>query len=148
MLKLPIILVAIFVLAMFFVGSMGFIEKYSFKGQSALSVFVFSCGLLIILSSGYSFRKANTTVNPLTPEKSAQLVTTGLYALSRNPMYIGFLTWLLACAIFIGSIANLLFFPLYIILVNKLYIVPEEKALEMLFKNEFEDYKKSISRWI
>lgn len=148
MFKLPVVLVAIIILAMFFIGSMGFIERYHFNNKATLSILIFCCGLLIILFSGYSFRKANTTVNPITPENSTQLVTTGLYALSRNPMYIGFLTWLLACAIFIGSVVNLLFFPLYIILANKLYIIPEEKALEKIFENKFKDYKKRVRRWI
>jgi protein-S-isoprenylcysteine O-methyltransferase Ste14 len=38
-----------------------------------------------------AFRRAKTTVNPLHPEKASALVTTGLYRITRNPMYVGLL---------------------------------------------------------
>jgi protein-S-isoprenylcysteine O-methyltransferase Ste14 len=63
-------------------------------------------------------------------------------------MYIGYLAWLVAFAIFIANPINLLLLPLYIFLVNCLYIVPEEKALENLFENEFREYKNRVKRWI
>jgi protein-S-isoprenylcysteine O-methyltransferase Ste14 len=37
-----------------------------------------------------SFRRAGTTVNPLTPGASSTLVRSGVYTLTRNPMYLGF----------------------------------------------------------
>jgi protein-S-isoprenylcysteine O-methyltransferase Ste14 len=37
-----------------------------------------------------SFRHAGTTVNPLTPTASSSLVRSGVYTVSRNPMYLGF----------------------------------------------------------
>ena len=42
-----------------------------------------------------SFRRAGTTVNPLTPAASSSLVRSGIYTRSRNPMYLGFLLLLL-----------------------------------------------------
>ncbi len=148
MIKLPVILLVMFMLAMFVLHAImpGFGFEYS--NQLYLSLTIFAFGLAVIAIGGYSFRKAKTTVNPMTPEQSTRLVTTGIYNISRNPMYIGFLAWLIACFIFVGNIANVLLLPLYIILVNKLYILPEEKALGKLFKNDFFEYKARVKRWI
>ena len=46
-------------------------------------------GLLIELFAVLSFRRAQTTINPLRPDNTTALVTDGIYALSRNPMYLG-----------------------------------------------------------
>ena len=55
-----------------------------------LSVPVIAAGALVLFLAVRSFGKANTTVNPITPEEAEQLVTTGLYRFTRNPMYSGY----------------------------------------------------------
>ena len=122
--------------------------KFNFINQSIISLAILCLGIFIIAIGGYTFRKENTTVDPRHPELTTRLVTNGIYSFSRNPMYIGFLAWLLACALFLGNITNILLFPLYILFVNKLYIVPEEEALQILFSDEFDNYKKEVARWI
>lgn len=146
--KLPVVLVAIFMVIMIILDAVmpGF--GVDFPNQSLVTLITFAFGFVILAIGGYSFRKAKTTVNPMTPEKTTRLVTHGIYSLSRNPMYIGFLAWLIASLIFVGNIVNVLLLPLYIFLVNKLYIAPEEKAMEKLFNNEFSDYKSRVRRWI
>jgi len=146
--KLPVVLVLIFISLMFVVDEVNILPSYTFKYKLIFSLIIFFSGVLIILIAGYSFKKAQTTVNPMTPEKTTQLVKTGIYKYSRNPMYIGFTAWLLACVVFIGNPAHLLLPPLYVLLVNKLYIVPEENALEKLFKQEFTQYKSRVRRWL
>jgi len=122
--------------------------QFQFPGQFFAAFTIFSFGLLVIVMGGYSFRRAETTVNPAKPEQASQLVTSGVYTMSRNPMYIGFLMWLIAYVMFSGYAINLLVFPIYVVLVNRLYIIPEEKALEKIFGNEFKEYKKRVRRWI
>jgi len=146
--KIPILLVALFVSIMFVIDATNIVDSYHFQYQWIISLALFVAGLLVITVGGLLFKKANTTVNPMTPEKSTQLVTTGIYRYSRNPMYIGFLAWLLAAALFIGNPLGLLLLPPFIWLVNKLYIYPEEKALEKLFGDEFSIYKSEVGRWL
>jgi len=145
--KLPVLLVAIFVFSMFLVDSFNIFTNFDFRYQSEISFIVLSFGVLLVAIGGYTFRKLRTTVNPMTPELTRVLVKDGIFRLSRNPMYIGFFAWLLACALFIGNIANFAFFPLYVFLVNKMYIIPEEEALGKLFGSEFEEYKNKVGRW-
>lgn len=122
--------------------------KIDIPYRMMVSIMIFSIGLVVIVIGGYRFRKAGTVINPMTPEQSTTLVTTGIYQLSRNPQYVGFLLWLLACVVFIGNVVNVLLLPLYVLLVNGLYIEPEEKALEKIFKSEYVEYKKRARRWI
>ncbi len=146
--KLPMVLVLLFVVFMIVIGESLAFYKYSFDSQLSVAAFIFIIGLFIVLAGGYSFRVAKTTVNPLTPDKSTQLVTSGVYALSRNPMYVGFLLWLISCAVFVGSLINLLFLVLYIVLANRFYIAREEKALGELFGKEYKKYKNRVRRWV
>src|SRR5437016_236280 len=48
-------------------------------------------GAVTSLLGVLSFRRAGTTVNPIKPNSSSSLVVSGVYTLSRNPMYLGFL---------------------------------------------------------
>jgi protein-S-isoprenylcysteine O-methyltransferase Ste14 len=141
-------LVTIFVVIMFTLEWSKLSYRFNIPHQWLLSIVIFVSGLMIIAIGGFQFRKEKTTVNPINPENTTHLVTTGLYKISRNPMYVGFLAWLLACVIFMGNIVNLLLLPVFIIMVNKLYIQPEEKALERLFGNQFTEYTKRVRRWL
>ena len=146
--RLPILLVAVFSGLMVYIGSLTKVFQFDFEGQTALSVLLFAIGFLLLLIAGVLFRKSNTTVNPLTPEKTTTLVTAGLYRFSRNPMYVGFLLWLLAVFVFVGSGVNSVFLVLFIWAANRFYIVPEELVLETLFGEAYLKYKQYVRRWI
>jgi len=119
-----------------------------FESSVILALVSFAIGTAIILVAAFTFRRAKTTVNPATPDKSSQLVTQGPYRYSRNPMYLGFGIWLLAYALYLANIATLLILVLFIFIANYLYIIPEEQALNRLFKVEFENYKHKVRRWL
>jgi len=95
-----------------------------------------------------SFRRARTTVNPMKPELSSSLVTSGIYKLTRNPMYLGFLLVLLGWAVFLSSVLAFLFLPAFILYMNRFQIDPEERALATLFGQEFTAYKARARRWL
>jgi len=104
-----------------------------------------------LLSDGFSvwqFLKNKTTFNPLHPENSNQLVTTGLYAFSRNPMYVGLLVLLLGWGLILGSLSAFLILPLFIIVINTQQIIPEEQILERKFNQDYLDYKMAVRRWL
>ena len=113
-----------------------------------LSVLIFLAGLAINISAAISFRKANTTMNPRKPKKATNLVDTGVYKLSRNPMYLGLLFILIGWTIWLGSVFNIAILLLFIWYITVFQIVPEEKVLEVLFAEEFESYRSRVRRWI
>jgi protein-S-isoprenylcysteine O-methyltransferase Ste14 len=95
-----------------------------------------------------AFRGAKTTVNPMKPEKSAALVSSGVYRITRNPMYVGMAFILLAWAVFLASpwaLVGPLVFAAYI---TRFQIRPEERVLAARFGAEFARYQTCVRRWL
>lgn len=112
------------------------------------------CTPLIVLAGAlglgglHAFARQRTTFNPLAPEASRALVTTGVYRFSRNPMYLAMLLLLAAWGLWLGNIASWLLLPLSVWLLNTLQIKPEERVLRARFGREFEDYARRVRRWL
>jgi protein-S-isoprenylcysteine O-methyltransferase Ste14 len=105
-------------------------------------------GATIAISGVLSFRRARTTVNPLKPDTSSSLVRSGVYTLTRNPMYLGMLMLLLAWGIYLSNALALLFVPLFLVYMNRFQIEPEERALTARFGQEFVAYTRQVRRWL
>jgi protein-S-isoprenylcysteine O-methyltransferase Ste14 len=115
------------------------------------SVFAFifcTVGVAIILAGFLAFLRAKTTVNPLTPEATTAMVTSGIYRFSRNPMYFGFLVVLTGWAMYLSNLLAFAFLPLFVLYINRFQIVPEERALCAKFSHVFTAYKCSVRRWL
>lgn len=95
-----------------------------------------------------AFRAAHTTVNPLHPEKASALVSTGVYRITRNPMYVGMLCLLLAWAAFLAHPAALLGPLLFVLYITRFQIIPEERILQARFGEPYVEYMKQVRRWI
>lgn len=113
-----------------------------------------AAGTLALLGFGSSvagmlaFNRAKTTMTPLEPEKATALVTDGVYAYTRNPMYLGVTTELLAWAVYLASPWALLGPPAFALYIARFQIKPEERAMAKLFGAGYEDYKMRVRRWL
>jgi protein-S-isoprenylcysteine O-methyltransferase Ste14 len=105
-------------------------------------------GVVVAMLGVASFRRAKTTVNPLHPEAASSLVISGIYRLTRNPMYLGMLLLLLGWAMFLANALAFVFPAAYIPLMNRLQIIPEETALTAKFGADFSAYKSKVRRWL
>lgn len=105
-------------------------------------------GLAIALNGIMAFKRGKTTVNPKRPIDTARLVNTGIYRYSRNPMYLGMLFLLMAWAVQLGNIISIVGIVLYIAYMTRFQIVPEERALQAKFSDDFFEYKKQVRRWL
>lgn len=112
------------------------------------SLAILVTGIVFSVAGVVSFRRARTTINPSRPEKASALVNTGIYQVTRNPMYLGILLVLIAWAVFLSSAWALLAVVGFVLYMNHFQIEPEERALSKLFGNEFESYKASVRRWL
>ena len=95
-----------------------------------------------------SFRRAKTTLNPTKPQLTSSLVSSGIYTVTRNPMYVGLLFLLIALAIFLSSAWALLGPATYFVYIGRFQIAPEERALTALFGTEYITYLSKVRRWL
>ena len=95
-----------------------------------------------------SFRLARTTINPMKPETTTSLVCSGIYRLTRNPMYVGLLFVLVAWAVFLCSAPALLGPVAFVLYINRFQIAPEERALSAMFGTGYSTYKSRVRQWL
>ncbi len=149
MLKIPPPVIGLLVaVAMWLVSKYLPVYRFGFTYQTAAAVLVLFMGFTIDVSALWSFRKAKTTINPLKPENTSNVVTTGIYRYSRNPMYLGMLLILLAVALYLGSVLAFLLLPLFVWIININQIIPEEEVLTEKFGQPYLDYLSKVRRWL
>jgi protein-S-isoprenylcysteine O-methyltransferase Ste14 len=105
-------------------------------------------GVCLIASGTIEFKRHKTTVDPTKPNKATSLVASGIYKLSRNPMYLGIAAFLIAFAFFMQSLLILLSLPLFILYMTRFQIAPEERAMHSLFGEQYQQYKAKVRRWL
>jgi len=113
-----------------------------------LAVLFLIIGVFIELWSVGLFIKARTTVNPIKPASSTKLVVTGMYRLTRNPMYLGMLLLLIGWVFWLGNLIGLLMPVIFVWYITRFQIKPEEDALVKLFGEQFIDYQTKVRRWL
>ena len=113
-----------------------------------LSVLLLICGIIMIRIAFLSFKNHQTTINPLNLTKTSSLVNTGIFKYTRNPMYLGMIFILLSIALKFNLYGGLIVLFLFFSFITKFQIIPEEKAMEKLFGQEFKNYKKTTRRWL
>jgi len=101
---------------------------------------------LVALLAVARFRRARTSPFPWDP--SSALVTDGPYRYSRNPMYVGLASLVLATAGFTGSLWPVLTLPVALALIVVLAIRPEERYLESRFGEPYRAYCARVRRWL
>ncbi|MBD3287974.1 DUF1295 domain-containing protein, partial [candidate division KSB1 bacterium] len=90
-----------------------------------LSVLPLAAGISLNLLADSSFQKNDTTVKPTLT--SSKLVTDGVFRISRNPMYLGFILILCGIGLFMGSIAPLLVVIIFAYFIYVVFIRMKKK---------------------
>ena len=118
-----------------------FPKQYNFIG--IILIFI---SLISIIYCFIQFLKFHTT--PIYGKKSNKLITDGLYAYSRNPLYLSWIIFLLGVDIILGNLSTFIGLLFFIIFTNFLIVPTEEKMLEKIFSEKYFNYKKQVPRWI
>jgi protein-S-isoprenylcysteine O-methyltransferase Ste14 len=118
-----------------------------------IAEFLFAVGILLLIGGvaliGFSIRalsRAGTTVSPMQP--ATQLVTSGPFGISRNPIYLGNTVVMVAIALIAGSVWFIVMGIAAALATSLLAIRPEERHLELRFGRRYRDYAKRVRRWI
>jgi protein-S-isoprenylcysteine O-methyltransferase Ste14 len=113
---------------------------------NVIGIIPLALGIAINIVADSALHKADTTVKPF--EESAALVTSGVYRISRHPMYLGFVLILIGVAILVGSLMPYIVIPIFAVLMDRVFIQVEERMLEARFGEAWLGYKRQTRRWI
>ncbi len=116
------------------------------SGLKPLGAAVIILGICIAILVSLSFKRAETNIEPWKPTR--KIVSTGVFAYSRNPAYLAFCLALIGTGIFLNSFWILISFIPSAILVYYIAIRKEETYLEKKFGGEYVDYKNKVRRWL
>lgn len=100
------------------------------------------------LAAVIAFLRRRTTINPMKPEKTSALVCSGVYSVTRNPMYVGLLFFLVAWAVYLASAWALLGPFAFVLYINRFQIAPEESVLLAKYGASYSAYTSSVRRWL
>ena len=114
------------------------------SGKSALALAVI--GILLVLAAAIQLRLAKTTVMP--HRAASTLLTTGIFALSRNPIYLGFTCLAAAMALSQHSAGMMLMLIPVVWVIHSHVIAAEEAFHAERFAEAWKDYCRKTRRWI
>lgn len=102
---------------------------------------------LIILGTGLSVW-AVIESGEMDISASEELVTSGPFAFSRNPMYVGWSLIYLGISFVLNSIWLVALFPFVMVYVHFIEIPKEEMLLEKKFGSRYRDYRNQVRRYL
>lgn len=111
------------------------------------AIAIAAAGVLMNAWPKRAFKRVGTTVNPLRPAASSELVTDGVYRHTRNPMYLGHALIVLAWAVHLGNVVCVLAVPAYMLYITRFQILAEERALALRFGQAYAAYRERVPRW-
>jgi protein-S-isoprenylcysteine O-methyltransferase Ste14 len=117
-------------------------------GDGRIAAAIAVLGVAIAVSGVIAFRRARTTTNPVHPGKASSLVRSGVYRITRNPMYLGVTIVLTGWAFGLGSAMTMIGPMLFVAYVTVFQIAPEERVLLGIFGDDYREYTRRVRRWI
>jgi protein-S-isoprenylcysteine O-methyltransferase Ste14 len=116
------------------------------RATAALGGATLAAGAGLCLAAIASVIRHNTTMVPHHPVST--LLTTGVYRVSRNPMYTGLAVAYLGATLLAGTWWPLATLPIALLLVQNLVINPEERYLNQRFGRPYLNYRARTRRWL
>ncbi|KAF7781717.1 hypothetical protein PRUB_b1033 [Pseudoalteromonas rubra] len=107
-----------------------------------------SVGVGVALAGVIAFRRHKTSVDPVHIDKASTLVTSGIYRITRNPMYLGFLCLLLAFNWYLAAPVGMLTALSFIAYLTRFQIKPEERFLLNSYGQAYRDFLTTTRRWL
>jgi protein-S-isoprenylcysteine O-methyltransferase Ste14 len=103
-------------------------------------------GVILIIAARRELRRTGQPTDPGHP--TSRVVTRGAFSISRNPMYLGAVCFLIGIAIAINFIWLLVLLIPAVVACHYILIAPEEHYLTAKFGDEYQAYAASVRRWI
>ena len=111
-----------------------------------LGLIIILCAFLLVRWAAQTFRRART--NLLTNQATLAIVSTGPFAYSRNPIYVGALIGLIGFAVAANSLWFLVALVVIFLVLQFGVIAREEAYLTRKFGQTYLDYKAQVRPWL
>jgi len=118
-----------------------------YPGRRALATGLGLSAAALYAAVGWKFSSVRTTIDPRSPHRTSSLVTSGVFSLSRNPIYVADALILVSHAAWLGRPVALLGVPGLVAALHP-QIRAEEKALTTRFGRAYESYLARVPRWV
>jgi protein-S-isoprenylcysteine O-methyltransferase Ste14 len=103
-------------------------------------------GIGLIVLARREFARFRQPTDPGQP--TSAIVKTGVFSISRNPLYLASIIVFLGLALLLNLLWTLVTLLVSIILCHYVLIIPEEKYLKARFGKEYEQYVAHVHRWL
>ena len=109
-------------------------------------VFLIAVGVSLIILARREFAQHGQPTDPGRPTE--KLVTTGVFSISRNPLYLGGVCFLTGLALAFNLTWFLIFLLPSIVACHYVLIAPEERYLADKFGKRYRVYAATVYRWL
>jgi len=109
-------------------------------------IFLLSISGIIAASAFMVLHRQRTSFNPY--KATTRIVQKGAFRFSRNPMYLSLALLLIAIALLINAFSFVIMTILFVVIINRGVIRPEETYLEKKFGAEYREYLDKVRRWL
>ena len=135
------------VIATWFIGqAQPFGLSLDFPITQLLGGLLVGAGIILMALAAMEMRKQRTTIVP--HKEADSLVTSGIFKRTRNPIYLGDAAILAGLAMRWDAVLALVLVPIFIWIIEKRFIIPEENMLRRKFRADFAHYEQKTRRWV
>lgn len=107
---------------------------------------LFALGALICGVTVIQFLRRRTNIHAFRdPQK---LITTGMFAYSRNPIYLGLTIMMMGVGLYFNTPLGFAPVVVFFVLANFWYAPSEERAAARVFGEEYAAYRRKVRRWL
>ena len=103
-------------------------------------------GFATMIWAWWLFRRHAVAICPTA--RTERLLTHGIYALTRNPMYLGMIAMMLGVALYFGTLPFYIAALAYFAVMDRVFCPYEEHKLEAAFGDEYRRYRGRVRRWL
>ena len=142
----PPILLIVAILSGYCLQQLWALELTNWSGWYVAAWALIGVGVIILVASWVQFLRAKTNIRPDKP--SSNLIQSGLYRFSRNPIYVSGLLLQLGIALLMNNLWIVLLVPVSKVVFDRYVIAREEAYLERAFGEVYVAYKRTVRRWL
>ncbi len=114
--------------------------------RAVVSVALLASGLGLMAAAVGLFRKSGQ--DPAPWKRSPELITDGIYRVTRNPMYLGMGLMQAGLGVLFASLWAVVLVPVTWTVIYFIAIRHEEAYLERSFGSAYAEYRRTVRRWI